>query len=158
MATQPNSDPGNGKVAIYVRPAVAQELVGSQPRQSDMLIALARSMGWRDEQITVFDERPGLTALFESLQQGQIQILVTPDRLFRDGASGEGAQFVRLCELFGVTVITPQNSYDFSQSADVMRFRMESEQAAEFLRFAVERIHKGRTLAAQKGLDRKSVV
>src|SRR5690349_12800388 len=111
MTTPQN--PGNSKIAIYVRPTTQQNRASSQ---TDNLLAFARSLGWKDEQITVFEEQPTLRALVKGVLHGSITTILVSheDRLFRDQTSIPAEAFLRLCEEQQVTVITPHTVYDCS--------------------------------------------
>ena len=140
MTTNQDLETDNPRnVAIYVRTAAEQEPVRSgfsTHMTIEELVTLACSMGWTHEHITVFDEhgvsgntsleeRPGLQALVKAITEGSIKavFIANEARLFRDATAIQVNAFIRLCAEQSVLVITPQRTYDFTNTTHVSLFR-----------------------------------
>src|SRR5579859_4945998 len=139
------------KVGVYPRQSTLMQVKNykeSTEMQTTDLIAFARSLGWKDEQIIVFsqdlglsgklriDEREGLRSLVECIESDEIKAVIVflEDRLFRDETQIQVNVFIDICRQHNTIVITPQMTYDFSNIYHVKQFRWKCEAAADFLR------------------------
>lgn len=121
--------------------------VNSTEMQTDDLVAFARHLGWRDEQIILFaqdlgrsgrlriDEREGLRTLVSYIEADSIKAVIVflEDRLFRDETQIQVNTFISICKEHHVLVITPTMVYDFQNRFHVKEFRWKCEAAADYL-------------------------
>lgn len=148
MTTHNQNRPQQSKKAgIYTRVAAPQ--AGGQAQQqmlTDDLIVLAKSLGWTDDSIVMFDDsgkpgntfskREGLQKLLRAIEQDEISDIIVHDeaRLFRGSDGVTVNTFLQACEEHNARVITPLTTYDFGQSenGDKVRFRYACLATADF--------------------------
>ncbi len=130
--------PQQTKVGVYARGTTKKNY---RRRQVDDGIALAKELGWTDEQIIPFqedcippgildsDKYEGLSALVTCIARGEIKAVIVSNeaRLFRDATGIEANVFIRLCQEHTVFVITRQTTYDFTNPFLVKLFRAQQE-------------------------------
>lgn len=129
--------PLSGRIAIYARVAPGAKRAASP--QTDDLLTLARERGYSNEQIIVYEDRgvSGRTTLFE---RGAFNDLITKlDRLFRDATVTQVSIFIEICRTYGIQLITPSMTFDFTKADDVATFRFQCERATLYIMQAMQR-------------------
>jgi DNA invertase Pin-like site-specific DNA recombinase len=156
--TLPTSD----KAAVYIRQAAAnQTTMGKDLRElnTQLLLTFARSAGWCDENLVVFNDsgipasaplekREGLQELIKAIEHGEVKaVLISSEySLYRDAALADILFFVHLCQYHHVFVITPDMVYDFNNAmhAKLFQFRLDGE---SFVLYARTKLGKRRKQA-----------
>ncbi len=166
----PTALPIQSSIAVYPRQSTKVQLerhVTSTEMQTDDLIAYAKKLGWADDSIMLFDqdlgisgrkridEREGLSLLFEEIEKGRVKAILVflEDRLFRDEKQIQPNIFIDFCRQYGVLVITPYVTYDFTIDYHRKLFRWKCEAAADYLRdYVVARLGGAKRRNAEQGL------
>ena len=136
-----------GSIAIYQRVATQDMLQQSgKLSQVESLLQFARTLGYDQEQITVFSdegtqaaaplfEREGYKALVKAIREGTVTVLIVSDvnRLLADATEIQLNGFIHLCMEKGVFVVTPDTMYDFSNLTLIASFRAQCIRAFQVL-------------------------
>ncbi len=140
-----------GNIAIYTRVATQDKLPqNGHLSQVESLTQFARTLGYDQEQVTVFSDegqqaaaplfdREGYKALVTAIRAGNISVLLIRDvhRLLADATGAQLDAFMLLCMEKGVYVVTPTHMYDFSNLTLVAQFRAQCLQAFQLLQAAI---------------------
>lgn len=160
--------PSTLRAAIYTKHAVEQTRK-TQPPEVDDLFALAQQHGFTREQVTLVEDcntsgrrnrlhSEALTQLLREITDPQSPnepiraiFVSSEDRLFRDAAGITLTSFIQVCQVHGVTVITPHFAYDFREPSHADLFRLKCQQAYQFVtQMVVSRLQAGRKAAKQR--------
>jgi hypothetical protein len=118
-------------VAIYVRQTPSEKT-----EQLEQLQAVATSLGFSSDQITVYQdsgeqaaapllERAGNTALVQAIRERGVNVLLlhTEGCIFADATELHINTFIHLCIDNGVFIVTPQLIYDLQDLSHISQFR-----------------------------------
>ena len=124
-------------VAIYAYEAIGSQHQEAVPHcQIDDLVRYALSLGYTQEQVTVFqdrkpantplEKREGYQALLQAIREGSVSVVLLLDiaSIFAGGDEGALNKFMHLCMAKGIFVATPERVYDFSHLPLVHEFRL----------------------------------
>lgn len=162
--------PTDRPVAVYYRQSTERQVgnVAFLMQTLDMVEEMKRR-GWRDEDIYLIDmdagisgtkgieERPGMRQLYQLIVDGKIGAVACQDedRLFRDFTQIEVNKFIEACRQNRVHVLTPTTNYVFHhpQMSDffIGNFRIQSQRAADYLRFLKVRLVGARHRIMREG-------
>jgi hypothetical protein len=163
--TIPGALPLDRGVAVYYRQSSMKQVgnISTDMQQID-LPRYVKSLGWREDQISLIDEdegvsgakrideRKGMSRLYNLIITAGIGTVAVQaeDRLFRDETQIQVNVFIDACVKSNVRVITPYFKYNFADkyegSYHRLLFRMRAEQAADYLNSYV----RGRLMAAKE--------
>jgi hypothetical protein len=144
--------PTDSSVAVYYRQSTQAQVgnVSTAIQTVDMREHLKR-LGWAEEDILLIDmdvgisgtkkiaERPGMSALFDLIEQRMIGAVACQDedRLFRDVTMIQVDIFIEACRKNNVLVMTPSMVYDFANPHfgvnSARQFRWKCDMAAEYI-------------------------
>lgn len=160
------------EVAIYARQSTTKQTVenkeSSEAQTKDQLEKV-RSIGWGDDNITLFiegdgkrgvsgrvriDKRTGLNALMEGIYTGRFKyvFVMNEARLFRDETMIGPDTFIDACKTNDVIVVTDVYRYDFNRNPyDADQFRIQCQIAARFITDHVGMMNRMRDRVAKRG-------
>lgn len=163
--------PTNRPIAVYYRQSSEAQVgnISTTLQTVDMVEHLER-LGWVRERIQMVDldrgisgtkgikERPGMSTVFDLIQQGQIGAVASQDvdRFFREMAQIETNIFIDACRRHNVLVLTPTFIYDFAHPTQgrfhIQMFREQVQRAADYLEFHIRgRLVRARHYRTERG-------
>ena len=131
----------------------------------DALVQMAKEDGYPESMILVEkrdlgisgtlgkDERQGLAALIQSIEQDQLEsvYVVHISRLFRDQTLIDGLSFGELCKRHSVVIVIPNMRLNLADKMHMRIYRMELERSADELELMKLRMGGARELKAKQG-------